>query len=135
MRGGRLRRLGRIAGWTGSGLAGLALAVLLVAWSGVFNVAASRGHWAIVEWFLAFGMRNSVELRAMAVQSQPLDDRPRCGRRCVEMAGLHGDVSIERMRRRFRKNLFWPPLQRISAAHDVEQRRLQARGVRWHHGR
>jgi cytochrome c553 len=55
-------------------LAGLALAVFLVAWSGVFNVAASRGHWAIVEWFLAFGMRNSVELRAMAVQSPPLDN-------------------------------------------------------------
>jgi cytochrome c553 len=72
--GGKLRRLGRIVVWTAGGLAGLALAVLLVAWSGVFNVAASRGHWAIVEWFLAFGMRNSVELRAMAVQSPLLDD-------------------------------------------------------------
>jgi cytochrome c553 len=55
-------------------VAGLVLAAVLLAWSGVFNVAASRGHWAIVEWFLAFGMRNSVELRGLAVQSPPLDN-------------------------------------------------------------
>lgn len=54
---------------------GLVLATLLIAWSGLFNVAASRGHWAIVEWFLAFVMRNSVETRALAVSVPPLDDR------------------------------------------------------------
>ena len=53
---------------------GLALVVVLVAWSGIYNVAASRGHWAVVEWFLAFGMRNSVELRAMAITPPPLDN-------------------------------------------------------------
>ena len=74
MSGGALRHFGRILAWTTGGLAGLALAAFVVAWSGIFNVAASRGHWAFVEWFLAFGMRNSVELRAMAIQPPPLDD-------------------------------------------------------------
>jgi cytochrome c553 len=50
------------------------MAVFLVAWSGLYNVAASRGHWAIVDWFLAFGMRNSVSLRAMAITPPQLDD-------------------------------------------------------------
>jgi cytochrome c553 len=52
-------------------VAGLAAALFLLAWSGVYNIAASRGHWAIVEWLLAFGMRNSVELRAHFVGTPP----------------------------------------------------------------
>ena len=40
--GGKLRRLGWIVAWTAGGLAGLALAVFLVAWSGVFNVASGN---------------------------------------------------------------------------------------------
>lgn len=43
---------------------------LLVAWSGIYNVAASRGHTRLVEWFLQFGMENSVEVRSSAT------DRP-----------------------------------------------------------
>lgn len=43
----------------------------LIAWSGVYNVAASRGHWPIVERLLAFSMRNSVEARANFVGSPP----------------------------------------------------------------
>jgi len=49
-------------------------AVFLFAWSGIYNVAASSGHWAVVDWFLAFGMRNSVALRARAIAVPPLDD-------------------------------------------------------------
>ena len=67
-------RLWRIVGVTFSGIAELGIAFLLLAWIGVYNVAASRGHWAIVEWLLAFGMRNSVETRAMAIQAPPLDN-------------------------------------------------------------
>ena len=55
------RRLAAMAFWAVASVAGLALALFLFAWSGLYNVAASRGHWAIVEWLLAFGMRNSVE--------------------------------------------------------------------------
>jgi cytochrome c553 len=52
---------------------GLGLGGLLLAWSGIYNIAASRGHWAITEWFLQFGMRNSVEARADAIDVPPLD--------------------------------------------------------------
>lgn len=74
MPSGALGRIGRIFAWITGGFIALALGAVLLAWSGLFNVAASRGHWAIVEWFLAFGMRNSVELRAMAIESPPLDN-------------------------------------------------------------
>jgi cytochrome c553 len=50
------------------------VAVFAVTWSGVYNVAASSGHWPFVEAFLRFGMRQSVELRAMAVTAPRLDD-------------------------------------------------------------
>lgn len=52
----------------------LAIGALLFAWSGLYSVAASRGHWAIVEYALAFVMRNSVERRAMLIDPPPLDD-------------------------------------------------------------
>lgn len=67
------RRLAKFLGWAFSAAAALVVAMFLLAWSGLYNVAASRGHWAIVDWFLAFGMRNSVELRAMAITPPPLD--------------------------------------------------------------
>jgi cytochrome c553 len=52
---------------------GLGLGALLTAWSGVYNIAASRGHWAITEWFLEFGMRNSVKSRADGIEAPQLD--------------------------------------------------------------
>jgi cytochrome c553 len=53
-----------------------ATAALLFAWSGIYNVAASRGHWAVVDWFLAFGMRHSVAPRARFVDAPPPLDNP-----------------------------------------------------------
>ncbi|KHK91107.1 c-type cytochrome [Novosphingobium malaysiense] len=38
----------------------LALAGLLFAWSGLFQISASSGHWKITEWFLHWTMQNSV---------------------------------------------------------------------------
>jgi cytochrome c553 len=67
------QRLGKFLGWALAGAAAMVVAVFLFAWSGIYNVAASRGHWAVVDWFLAFGMRNSVELRANAITPPPLD--------------------------------------------------------------
>src|SRR5690606_35032220 len=46
---------------------------LLVAWSGVYNIAASKGHWAITRAFLSFGMRNSIEFHAAATKAPALD--------------------------------------------------------------
>jgi cytochrome c553 len=57
---------------------GLALAaaggLVLFAWSGIYNVAASRGHFAFVRWLLEFGMRNSVELHASLIKVPELND-------------------------------------------------------------
>jgi cytochrome c553 len=68
------RRLAAIVVWTFGAAAGVTLAAFLFAWSGLYNVAASRGHWTLVEWFLDFGMRNSVARRAMLIQAPTLDD-------------------------------------------------------------
>ncbi len=59
-----------LASWRRVGLTALALlaaglaGVVLFAWLGVYNVAASTGHFRIVELFLHFGMENSVKARA-----------------------------------------------------------------------
>ena len=42
-------------------------AALSLAWSGVYNVAASSGHWPPVKWFLAFGMHSSVRTHAIGM--------------------------------------------------------------------
>lgn len=42
------------------------------AWSGVYNVAASSGHLALVSKFLQFGMRNSVATYAIGTEVPPL---------------------------------------------------------------
>lgn len=57
--------------------AGGALALLLFAWSGFYNIAASRGHWAIVDWALRFGMKHSVQRHAPGLTPPPLDDPDR----------------------------------------------------------
>jgi cytochrome c553 len=46
----------------------------LFAWSGLYSVAASRGHWAVMKWFLEFAMRNSVERHAFMIDPPPLGD-------------------------------------------------------------
>lgn len=54
-------------------LAGL-LGGLLLAWSGLINVGASTGHWAITDWFLHYAMRQSVETHSGGIAAPPLDD-------------------------------------------------------------
>lgn len=46
------------------GILAAAILGLAVAWSGLINVSASSGHWAISDWFLHWVMRNSVETRS-----------------------------------------------------------------------
>ncbi len=52
----------------------LAIGGLLFAWSGLYNVAATAGHWPFTAWLLHFTMRNSVETHAMPLDAPPLDD-------------------------------------------------------------
>ncbi|WP_156677853.1 c-type cytochrome [Sphingomonas profundi] len=66
-------------------LLGLAVAGLLFAWSGVFNVAASSGHWAVTDWFLHWTMRNSV--RTYAAFTAPAEPADAAG--LVSAAGLY----------------------------------------------
>ena len=70
---GFLRRLLQRWRWWAASALGLLLAAFLFAWSGIYNVAASRGHWAVVEWTLSFVMRNSVESRALLITAPALD--------------------------------------------------------------
>lgn len=56
------------------GLAGLLAAGALFAWSGLLNVSASSGHWAITSWFLHAVMRQSVETHAGGIEAPDLDD-------------------------------------------------------------
>lgn len=52
----------------------IAVAGFLFAWSGLLNIGASTGHWAITAWFLHFAMRNSVETHSMGMEAPALDD-------------------------------------------------------------
>jgi cytochrome c553 len=55
---------------------GIALAAVIFAWSGVFNVGASRGHFAVVELALSFIMHNSVQTHALGAPAPPPLDNP-----------------------------------------------------------
>ena len=55
---------------------GIVLAAVIFAWSGVFNIGASRGHFAIVELALSFIMHNSVETHALGAPAPPPLDNP-----------------------------------------------------------
>ena len=66
-----------IVAYAAGGIAALTLGAFLFAWSGLYNVAASDGHWGIVEYALAFVMQNSVESRAMTIDAPRLDDNDR----------------------------------------------------------
>jgi cytochrome c553 len=68
----------RIARWIegiAAGVVGLALLALLLAWSGVYSVSASGGHWPLTDWLLTFVMENSVETHAATIEvPNGLDD-------------------------------------------------------------
>jgi cytochrome c553 len=51
------------------GLAAIALGGFLFAWSGLYSVAASRGHFAVTNALLTFGMRNSVKTHALGIKA------------------------------------------------------------------
>ncbi len=70
------RKYRSIIRWLFVAILGVPTAVFLFAWSGIYNVAASSGHWAIVEALLRFGMQNSVSLRARTVTPPITLDSP-----------------------------------------------------------
>ncbi len=64
------RKLAKLAGT----VVLLVIGGLLFAWSGLYNVAATAGHWPVTAWLLHFAMRNSVETHAMPLKRPSLDD-------------------------------------------------------------
>ena len=64
------RKLAKVAGAI---VLVLAVGGLLFAWSGLYNVAATAGHWPMTAWLLHFAMRNSVETHAIPLRAPPLD--------------------------------------------------------------
>jgi cytochrome c553 len=47
---------------------------MTLAWSGIVNIGASTGHWAITDWFLHWAMRNTVRTyAALTVEELALD--------------------------------------------------------------
>lgn len=55
--------------WVAAVIAIGAAGATVFAWSGLFNVAASRGHWPITAWFLHFTMENSVRTHALGIET------------------------------------------------------------------
>jgi cytochrome c553 len=64
------------ARWKPVAIAGVALLVIgiAVAWSGLINVAASKGHWNITDQFLHWAMRMSVRTWAALTVEEPAAD-------------------------------------------------------------
>jgi cytochrome c553 len=54
-------------------LAGGIVLALLIAYSGIFNIAASAGHPAWLEWFLQFGKERSIKVNSKPVAPPKLD--------------------------------------------------------------
>lgn len=69
------RRWKRIICFVLFGLAAILLGAFLFAWSGLYNVAASRGHFAVTNAILTFGMQNSVRTHALGIEVPPLDSQ------------------------------------------------------------
>ena len=66
-------------------LLGIAALGIAYAWSGLFNIAASSGHWKVTDWLLHWVMRNSVQTRSAF--SAPDDAADPTG--LVSAAGLY----------------------------------------------
>jgi cytochrome c553 len=74
-----MRRDGKslVRRWIGIAVAAavaLPAAALLLAGSGVYDVAASKGHWPPIKWFLEFSMHSSVRTHAMGIEAPGVYD-------------------------------------------------------------
>ncbi|MDO9106980.1 MAG: c-type cytochrome [Methylovulum sp.] len=54
--------------------AALFILAMAFAWSGILNIGASTGHWAITDWFLHWSMRNTVRTYAALTVDEPATD-------------------------------------------------------------
>jgi cytochrome c553 len=74
--------------------AALFILVMTIAWSGIMNIGASTGHWAITDWFLHWSMRNTVRTQAALTVDEPATDSTglisAAGHYAVNCAFCHG---------------------------------------------
>ena len=47
---------------------------MTIAWTGIINIGASTGHWAITDWFLHWAMRNTARTYAALTVDEPAAD-------------------------------------------------------------
>jgi cytochrome c553 len=79
------------------GIAAVPVAAVIFAWLGIFNVAATGGHWQITNWFLHFAMRSSVRTYALGVEVPPRDTsllQPAAGHFAQGCAFCHGAPGV-----------------------------------------
>jgi cytochrome c553 len=69
-----LPRLKIMIAWFAACVVMLVVGGFLFAWSGLYSVAASRGHWLVLDVVLEFGMRSSVRTHAIGIDVPDLDD-------------------------------------------------------------
>ncbi len=62
------------AKWFAASIAVLAAGGFLFAWSGLYSVAATKGHWPVFGLILEFGMRSSVRTHAFGIEVPDLSD-------------------------------------------------------------
>ncbi|MGZ8164430.1 MAG: c-type cytochrome [Methylobacter sp.] len=67
------RRLRKLLPWAFGLFAGGIVLVLVIAYSGIFNIAASAGHPAWLEWLLMLGKERSVIVNSKSVDAPELD--------------------------------------------------------------
>ncbi|MEQ9691700.1 MAG: c-type cytochrome [Bauldia litoralis] len=88
------------APWIVGTLAALGIGGFLVAWSGLFNVAASSGHWSVTTAILEFGLESSVRTQSIGIDPPPLDDdglaRLGANHFATGCAPCHGAPGVER---------------------------------------
>jgi cytochrome c553 len=72
--------------WSLAAAAFVIAAGFVVAWSGVYSVAASEGHWAVTRAFLEFAMRSSVRTHSLGIEAPALADAD-----LIRLGGAHFD--------------------------------------------
>lgn len=55
-------------------LAAIGAGGMLIAWSGIVNVAASGGHYAVTDWFLHWAMQNSIRTYSLGIKVPDLSN-------------------------------------------------------------
>ena len=68
-------------------VAAAAVLGMAIAWSGVINIGASTGHWAVTDWFLHWAMRNTVRTYAAFTVEHAAAELPDDGSQLVSAAG------------------------------------------------